>query len=117
MPAASHLEPDFLAAALNVARIGICFVDDAGPFIEVNTAFCELTGFARDELIGRPWTVAAPAEAAANAALFLLRDGATAIQSEALYVRWKSGADTAFVGTSLQVADYPATAMRKRLLA
>jgi len=71
MPAVSHLEPDFLAAALNVARIGICFVDDQGLFIEVNPAFCELTGFAREELIGRAWTIAAPPEAAANAERFL----------------------------------------------
>jgi PAS domain S-box-containing protein len=71
MPSVSHLEPDFLAAALNVARIGICFVDHEGCFIEVNPAFCELTGFAREELIGRPWTIAAPADIAINAGRFL----------------------------------------------
>lgn len=81
MPALAHgapgpvppfqLEPEFLAAALNVARIGICFVDDEGRFIEANPAFCELTGFARAELIGRPWTIAAPPGVAQNAERFL----------------------------------------------
>jgi len=67
----NRLEPEFLAAALNVARIGICFVDEKGLFIEVNPAFCEMTGFAREKLIGGPWTVAAPPEIAERADRFL----------------------------------------------
>ena len=66
-----RLDPEFLAAAISVARIGICFVDDKGIFIEVNPAFCELTEFARDELIGKPWTLAAPPEITAQARRFL----------------------------------------------
>src|SRR5689334_22171309 len=72
MKTATHrLDPEFLAAAISVARIGICFVDDKGIFIEVNPAFCELTGFARDELIGKSWTLAAPPEITAQAKRFL----------------------------------------------
>jgi len=72
-PAAAvpRLEPGFLAAALNVAGIGICFVNDRGRFIEANPAFCELTGYARDELVGANWTLAAPAEIAARSERFL----------------------------------------------
>lgn len=72
-PAAAvpRLEPDFLAAALNVARIGICFVDDRGRFIEANPAFCELTGYAHDQLVGASWTLAAPADTAARSERFL----------------------------------------------
>jgi PAS domain S-box-containing protein len=67
----NRLDPEFLAAALSVARIGICFVDEKGLFIEVNPAFCEMTGFTREKLLGKSWTVAAPKEIAAQAERFL----------------------------------------------
>src|SRR5688572_22577060 len=63
----NRLDPEFLAAALSVARIGICFVDENGLFIEVNPAFCEMTGFPRENLLGKSWTLAAPKEIAAQA--------------------------------------------------
>ena len=66
-----RLDPEFLAAAINDARIGICFIDDKGIFLEVNASFCELTGFSRDELIGKSWTLAAPPDIAARAERFL----------------------------------------------
>src|SRR5262245_12336058 len=62
---------DFLAAALDAARMGICFVDEKGLFLEVNPAFCAMTGFTRDELIGKSWTLAAPPQVAAQADRFL----------------------------------------------
>jgi PAS domain S-box-containing protein len=62
---------DFLAAALDAARMGICFVDDEGRFLEANPAFCEMTGFSRAELIGKSWTVTAPPHIAAQADRFL----------------------------------------------
>lgn len=66
-----RLDPEFLAAALSVARIGICLIDDQGLFIEVNPSFCELTEFSQDELIGKSWTLAAPPDIAARAERFL----------------------------------------------
>src|SRR5262245_35425343 len=57
---------DFLAAALDAARTGICFVDEDGLFLETNPAFCQMTGFSRDELIGKSWTLAAPPQIAAQ---------------------------------------------------
>jgi PAS domain S-box-containing protein len=70
-PAAADTRSDFLAAALDAARMGICFVDDEGRFFEANPAFCEMTGFARAELIGQSWTIAAPPHIAAQADRFL----------------------------------------------
>ena len=81
-----RLDPEFLAAAISVARIGICFVDDKGIFIEVNPAFCELTEFARDELIGKPWTLAAPPEITAQARRFL---AAVLSDSSKIPSQWK----------------------------
>jgi PAS domain S-box-containing protein len=66
-----RLDPEFLATAISVARIGVCLIDDKGAFIEVNPAFCELTGFVRDELIGKSWTLAAPPEISAQSKRFL----------------------------------------------
>lgn len=82
----NRLDPEFLAAALSVARIGICFVDEKGLFIEVNPAFCEMTGFSREKLIGQSWTVAAPKEIAAQAARFLK---AVLTDSSKLPDQWK----------------------------
>ncbi len=69
--ATNRLDPEFLAAALNVARIAICIVDRQGLFMEADPAFCDLTGFSRDELIGKSWTLAAPPDIAAQAGPFL----------------------------------------------
>jgi len=62
---------DFLAAALDAARMGICFVSEGGLFLEVNPAFCDMTGFTRVELIGKSWTIAAPPQIAAQGDRFL----------------------------------------------
>jgi PAS domain S-box-containing protein len=82
----NRLDPEFLAAALSVARIGICFVDEKGLFIEVNPAFCEMTGFTREKLLGKSWTVAAPKEIAAQAERFLK---AVLTDSSKLPDQWK----------------------------
>ena len=82
----NRLDPEFLAAALNVARIGICFVDEKGLFIEVNPAFCEMTGFSHEKLIGQSWTLAAPKEIAAQAERFLK---AVLTDSSKLPDQWK----------------------------
>lgn len=60
-----------LRAAFDALRAGVCVVDAGGCFVMVNPAFCSMTGFSTDELIGRPWTVAAPEEIAARAERFL----------------------------------------------
>jgi PAS domain S-box-containing protein len=67
----SRLDTDLLVAAFNAARLGVCFVDGQGLFMEVNPAFCELTGYTPGELLGKPWVMAAPAETAAQAERFL----------------------------------------------
>ncbi len=68
---AKPIDEEFLLTVFNVARIGICLTDDAGFFVRVNPAFCELVGYQPDELIGRHYSVAAPPRVAAQAAKFL----------------------------------------------
>jgi PAS domain S-box-containing protein len=67
----TRLDAELLVAAFNAARLGVCFVDERGLFIEANPAFCELTGFPREELIGKSWTIAAPADVASQSERFL----------------------------------------------
>ena len=62
---------DLLSAAANVARVGICCIDEAGLFARANPMFCELSRFSLEELIGFPWTIAAPPEIVAIAPRFL----------------------------------------------
>lgn len=50
-----------------MVRIGICITDARGDFVRVNAAFCELTGFAAEELIGRSFTCIMPADTSVSA--------------------------------------------------
>ena len=68
---ARSIDEEFLLTVFNVARIGICLTDDAGFFVRVNPAFCELVGYRPDELIGRHYSIAAPPRVAAQSAKFL----------------------------------------------
>lgn len=60
-----------LQAAFDALRTGLCVINADGNFVMVNPAFCAMTGFNSGELIGRPWTLAAPDEIAARAERFL----------------------------------------------
>lgn len=60
------LEEDFLVTAFNVARVGICFTDEHGYFVQANPAFCQMIGYQPEELIGRHYTLAAPASVLAE---------------------------------------------------
>ena len=53
--------------AFEVAGVGIGFVDARGRLIEVNPALARMLGYARDELVGQPWTVGAFDDVAARA--------------------------------------------------
>lgn len=53
-------DDDLLAAAFEVAGVGVCFVDERGCFLRVNPKFCEMLGYAVEDLIGEHWTIAAP---------------------------------------------------------
>ncbi len=63
-------DDDLLAAAFEVAGVGVCFTDERGDFVRVNPKFCAMLGYAAEELIGRPWTIIAPPEVVANAGRF-----------------------------------------------
>lgn len=75
-----------LCAAFDAVRAGICVIDVDGRFVRVNPAFCALTGFGADELISKPWTLAAPANIAAQAERFL---PAVLADSSRIPDRWK----------------------------
>lgn len=87
-PAASAATgPDaILRAAFDVMRVGICLIDAQGCFVFANQAFCAMSGFTADELVGKPWTMAAPQEVAARADAFLR---AVLADSPDIPDRWK----------------------------
>ncbi len=60
-----------MAAAFEVAGIGVCFIGEDSTFLRVNPAFCRMLGYEQDELIGRPWHMAAPPDVAAEHGRFL----------------------------------------------
>lgn len=66
------VEGDILATVFDVARIGICVIDQDGRFEHVNPAFCQMLGYRLDELVGAHYAIAAPPEIAAAAEKFLL---------------------------------------------
>jgi diguanylate cyclase (GGDEF)-like protein/PAS domain S-box-containing protein len=45
-----------LAAVFNVTKIGICVTNEAGIFVRVNPAYCELYGYTLEELLGQHFT-------------------------------------------------------------
>lgn len=42
--------------------IGICITDPEGYFTDVNTTYCDIYGYTRDELIGKPFTIVVPTD-------------------------------------------------------
>jgi PAS domain S-box-containing protein len=59
-PRHPDLELDLRATVFDVARIGICVIDDAGRFVRVNPAFCELVDYRPEQLVGQPDYMCAP---------------------------------------------------------
>jgi PAS domain S-box-containing protein len=51
-----------LKAVYNSADIGMCVTNSDGKFVEVNPAYCRTYGYAREELIGQPFTKVLPLE-------------------------------------------------------
>ena len=54
---------DLWAVALNSAALGVTIVDEEGWFVDVNPAYCRMLGYAREELVGRHFTLALPPDA------------------------------------------------------
>ncbi|HEY6008886.1 MAG TPA: PAS domain S-box protein, partial [Geobacteraceae bacterium] len=51
-----------LASILDTASVGICAFDPEGRHVLVNQAYCQLSGYAEDELLGQPFTLVLPVE-------------------------------------------------------
>jgi PAS domain S-box-containing protein len=54
--------PGMWAAAFDSAALGVTIVSEDGWFLEVNPAYCRMTGFAREELLGHHFTIVLPEE-------------------------------------------------------
>jgi len=59
-PGHPDLELDLLATVFDVARIGICVIDDAGRFARVNPAFCQMVDYRPEQLVGQSYSLCAP---------------------------------------------------------
>jgi two-component system, sensor histidine kinase and response regulator len=70
-PPSAHGEHELLNAAFEATGTGVCFLDEAGNFLRVNPAFCDLLGYATEEVLGQHWTLAASPEIAAQGDRFL----------------------------------------------
>lgn len=55
-----QLDLDLYATVFDVARIGICVIDEQGRFARVNPFFCELVRHRPEDLIGRHYAMCAP---------------------------------------------------------
>ena len=55
-------EPDLRAAAFASAAVGINILDKDGILVDVNQAYCRITGYSREELVGNHFTMVVPAE-------------------------------------------------------
>lgn len=66
-----HLDFDLFATVFDVARIGICVIDEAGRFVRVNPFFCELVRHQPEDLLGQHYSMSAPPEIVAIKDKFL----------------------------------------------
>ncbi|WP_052452500.1 PAS domain S-box protein [Noviherbaspirillum autotrophicum] len=62
---------ELMSVAFEAAGVGICFFDEDGRFLKVNQAFCRMTGYAMQEVVGAPWTLLAPPQVASYAGRFI----------------------------------------------
>jgi PAS domain S-box-containing protein len=70
-PAERRRTESLWATALDVAGVGIGFVDPHGRLIDANPALARMLGCPRDALVGQPWTVAARADVVERAEAYL----------------------------------------------
>ena len=62
---------ELLCTAFDATGMGICFLDDRGIVLRVNPAFCDMLGYPAEEILGGPWTIAAPPDIAAYGQHFI----------------------------------------------
>jgi diguanylate cyclase (GGDEF)-like protein/PAS domain S-box-containing protein len=80
-----------LRRMVELTPAGYLLTDAKGAMIEVNPALCELTGYLRDELVGRDISQVLPVCPLDNA--LLVRHGASAVQGKETTLRHKQGHD------------------------
>ncbi len=58
----SSIEPDYMLDLIyDTASIGMCVTDANGHFARVNKAYCQIYGYAEEELLGQPFVKVLPA--------------------------------------------------------
>ncbi|HJV51797.1 MAG TPA: PAS domain S-box protein [Noviherbaspirillum sp.] len=62
---------ELMSVAFEATGVGICFFDEEGRFFKVNQTFCRMTGYTMEEVLGAPWTLAAPPQVAVYAERFI----------------------------------------------
>lgn len=51
-----------LASVFDVSSVGICITNETGHFVDMNREYCLLYGYAKEELVGKPFTMVLPEE-------------------------------------------------------
>jgi PAS domain S-box-containing protein len=53
---------EILNLVFGISEVGICILDNAGKFVEVNQIYCDFHGYTREEMVGEPFTMLVPEE-------------------------------------------------------
>ncbi|TAH18165.1 MAG: PAS domain S-box protein [Cytophagales bacterium] len=51
-----------LASIFDVSSVGICITDQNGHFVDINREYCQIYGYEKEELVGKPFTMVLPEE-------------------------------------------------------
>ncbi len=55
-----HDSEQLLTLIYESAKVGFCITDEQGNFVSVNTSYCKIYGYEREELIGKHFTIVLP---------------------------------------------------------
>jgi PAS domain S-box-containing protein len=85
-----------LESIVNTAQVGICITDESGCFVEVNSYYCQVYGFTREELIAQPFTIHYPHLSAEEKAILIqqyqnLSQNLSHLKKSELVLRRKDG--------------------------
>src|SRR3712207_5271663 len=69
--AALRASEERLRTALSISTVGVMFWSDEGTLTDINNAFLAMTGFTREEALGRSWDELTPPEFLQRSAEFV----------------------------------------------
>ena len=109
------MSPKYSNAAPTTADpAAVCLLDGGGVIVDPSPAYCDLVGYARDELIGRHWSVVTPDEKLPEAQREFARFHALGASSSISTVRRKNGDEITGICVAVRVSAerYAAAFMR-----